>query len=133
MNSICIDIEEGFIQKLAIILHQDNLKNRMNSSFSPYHPGAINFFPCHPGAIDHFLNIFLVQNSLRGKELNKFCPPNSNDDLCLLFCINPSSMCMCSAHKYRSTPAIFLYIADRSSKTLNILWYMGVQFRVGWF
>ena len=87
MNSICIDIEEGFIQKLAIILHQDNLKNRMNSSFSPYHPGAINFFPCHPGAIDHFLNIFLVQNSLRGKELNKFCPPNSNDDLCLLLCV----------------------------------------------
>ena len=26
------------------------------------------------------------------KELNKFCPPNRIDYLCLLFCINPSSM-----------------------------------------
>ena len=36
------------------------------------------------------LQIVLLQNS--GKEFNQFCPPSSNDDLCLLFCINPSSM-----------------------------------------
>ena len=27
-----------------------------------------------------------------GKELNKFFPPNNSDDLCLIFCKNPSSM-----------------------------------------
>ena len=29
---------------------------------------------------------------MHGKELNKFCLPNSSDDLCLIFCMNPSSM-----------------------------------------
>ena len=33
-----------------------------------------------------------MQNSSRGNEFNKFSPPNSSDDLCLLFCKNPSSM-----------------------------------------
>ena len=70
-----------FLAALAI-LHKDDLKNRMNSSFSSYHPGAIN----------PFLPVILVQNRQRGKELNKFCPPNSSDDLYLFFCINPSSM-----------------------------------------
>ena len=35
------------------ILHQDDLKNRMNSSFSLYHPGAIH----------SFVHIILVPNS----------------------------------------------------------------------
>ena len=45
-----------FIQFLAAlaILIQDFLKNSRNSSFSSYHPGAIN----------HFLHIVLVQKSL---------------------------------------------------------------------
>ena len=66
-----------FIQFLAAlaILHQDYLKNRMNSFFSSYHPGAT-----HP-----FIHSIRVQN-------NKLCPSNSIDDLCLLFCINPSCM-----------------------------------------
>ena len=33
-----------------------------------------------------------MQNFLRCTELNNFFPPNSSDDLCLLSCINPSSM-----------------------------------------
>ena len=41
-----------FLVTLAI-LHQDDLKNSMNSSFSSYHPGAI--YP--------FLHIIWVQNS----------------------------------------------------------------------
>ena len=41
------------------------LKNKMTSSFSSNHPGAV-----HP-----ILKIVLVQNSWRGKKLNKFCPP----------------------------------------------------------
>ena len=43
------------IQFLAVlaILHQDDLKNRMNSSISLYHPGAIH----------DFLHIVLEQNS----------------------------------------------------------------------
>ena len=31
------------------------------------------------------------QNSQHCEELNTFCPPNSSDDLCLFFCIYPSS------------------------------------------
>ena len=69
-----------FIDTIAI-WHQDNLKNRMKAHFSSYHPGAI-----HP-----FLLIILVQNNQQGKELNSFCPPNSSDNLCLFFCLNPSS------------------------------------------
>ena len=65
------------------------LKNLMNCSFSLNHPDAI-----HPN-----LQIVLVQNSQRGKELNKCCPPHSSDDLCLCFCLYPSSMvaaiCQC--------------------------------------
>ena len=41
------------------------LKKRMNSSFSLNHPGAI-----HP-----ILQIVVMQNNQRGKELNPFCPP----------------------------------------------------------
>ena len=59
-----------------------SLQNRMNSSFSSNHPGAI-----HP-----ILQFALVQNSKRGKELNKLRSPNSCNDLCLFFCIYPSSM-----------------------------------------
>ena len=44
----------------------------MNSSFSSCYPGTINFF---------LLHIILVQNNLCGKELNKFRPPNSSDNL----------------------------------------------------
>ena len=32
------------------------------------------------------------QNSQRGKELNKFCPPNRRDALCLCCSLHPSSM-----------------------------------------
>ena len=32
------------------------------------------------------------KKSKRGKELSKFFPPNSSDDLCLFFCLYPSSM-----------------------------------------
>ena len=50
-----------------------------------------------------FLQIILIQFILylklsyckiaqRGKEFNEFCLSNSSDDLCLFFCINPSSM-----------------------------------------
>ena len=51
------------------------MKNRMNSSFSPNHPGAIR----------PILQFVLVQNSCLGKELNKCCPPNSSDDLFIPF------------------------------------------------
>ena len=77
--------QEEFILFLHIILVQVILffiSSWCKSSFSSYHPGAIKSFSSyHP-----------VHNSLRGKELNNFCPLNSSDDLCLLFCINPSSV-----------------------------------------
>ena len=46
------------------------LKNRMNSSFSSNHPGAI-----HPSKYSS------AKQLQRGKELNKFRPPNISDDL----------------------------------------------------
>ena len=40
-----------------------------------------------------FFKIILEENNSKcSKELNKFCPPNSSNDLCLLFCLYPSSM-----------------------------------------
>ena len=41
------------------------------------------------GWIHPFLQMVLLQSSYRGKELNKFCPPDSSDDVCLFFCITP--------------------------------------------
>ena len=77
----------AFVQFLTMlaILHQDDLKNRIHSSSSFYHPGAIH----------SFLHTIWVQISQCGKKLNKFCPPNSSDDLCLILCINSSSMVHC--------------------------------------
>ena len=40
--------------------------------------------------INPILQIDMAQNSSRGNELNKFFSPNSSDDLCLLFNINPT-------------------------------------------
>ena len=84
------------------LLHQDDMKKRMNCTRIIWRNGWIA-----PGwyeetdelhqddmkKTDEFiLFVVLVQNSQRGDELNTFCPPNSSDDLCLLFCLNPSSM-----------------------------------------
>ena len=49
------------------------------------------------GWIHPFLQIILMQfilffKSSLCKELNKFCPSNSSDDICPFFCIYPSSM-----------------------------------------
>ena len=81
-----------FIQLLAAlaILHQDDLKTWIDSSYSSYHSG-----PIHP-----MFHIILVQFVLYfisfwckiGKELSHFYSPNNSDDLCLLFCFYPSSM-----------------------------------------
>ena len=70
-----------FLAALAI-LNLDDLENRMNCTRIILREGRI-----HP-----ILQIVRVKNSQRGKELNQFCPPNSSNSLCLLFCINPSSM-----------------------------------------
>ena len=74
-----------FIQFLATLasyfaLYRTIFKNRMNLSFSSYHPVTNH----------HIFQTILEQNSLRCKEFNKFCPPKSRDDLCLFFCIYPS-------------------------------------------
>ena len=69
------------IQFLAAraILHHDDLKKGMNSSYSATRPW------CKMG--------------MHGKELNKFCPPSSSDDYCLLFCIHPSYMATVNRHR----------------------------------
>ena len=46
-----------------------------------------------------------MQNSKRGIELNKLCPPNRSNDLCHLFCVNPS--CMGEFNHYTNPGLIF--------------------------
>ena len=81
-----------FLAALAT-LHQDNLKKGMNSSCSSYRPDAI-----HP--ILHVVKVQLILffksswckiASAARNKINS-APPSSSADLCLLFCLNPSSM-----------------------------------------
>ena len=80
-----INTEES-LQRSSLLLGEQNIrhlftglaiwprmimKNRMNSSYSSNRPSA---------------------NSWRGKELSKFCPPNSKDEHCLFFCLYPCCM-----------------------------------------
>ena len=58
------------------------MNNRINSSFS-FQSSWFN---------SSYNSNRLVQNNENGKEFIKFFPPNRSDDLCLLFCLNPSSM-----------------------------------------
>ena len=60
----------------------DDLKNRMYLSFS-FRSSWCNS--------SYSSNRPLQQNQ-HGKELNKFCPPKRSDDICLFFCLYPSSM-----------------------------------------
>ena len=69
-------------QAALAVLHQDDRQKRINCTRMIWIKWWIH--PC--------LRIVLVENSKRGKELNKFYPLNSSDDLCLVFCINPSFM-----------------------------------------
>ena len=73
-----------FIQFLAalVILHQDNLNNRRNSSFSSNHPAAIILF----------FNLSQCKTARVERKLTKFCPPNSSDEYCLFSGIFTSSM-----------------------------------------
>ena len=59
------------------LLHKGVMKKRINFTRMIWRKGLIH----------HILQIVL-----HGKEMNKVCPPNNSDDLCLLFCINPSSL-----------------------------------------
>ena len=75
------------MQFMCLSAGQTNHQTSLNKNYD-----ISSFSSCHPGAIHPFLQIILVQISLRGKELNKFRPPNRSYDLCLFFCIYPSSM-----------------------------------------
>ena len=57
------------------------------------------------GCIHPTLQIALLENSWHGKELNKFWPPNSSDDLCLVFCIKFS----CSTLQYSDPVSLYLH------------------------
>ena len=55
----------------------------MNSSYSSYGPGA-----SHP--IPHIVLVQIIL-FIKSSILNQFYTPSSSDDLCLLFCLYPSS------------------------------------------
>ena len=40
------------------------------------------------------------------QEINKFCPPNSSDDLCIIFCINPSSIRLAQRYEIQRRSAV---------------------------
>ena len=77
---LCFALPDN-IWLVFIIASWDDLKNSMNSSFYSCYPSWCNssFSPCG-------------KQLQCGRELNKFCLPNSSDDLFLLFFINPSSV-----------------------------------------
>ena len=94
-------IEEGFIQKKrkrsSLFLGGQNGFNFLLPSLcSTRTSWRIGWFAPYsstrPGANQLILQIVLLLNSSRIKELNQFSPPRSCDNLFLLFCINPSSM-----------------------------------------
>ena len=70
----------------------------------------IHPFSNHLGAIHPILQIVLVQNSYFGKEFIKFCPPNSSNNLCLFFCIYPSSILWSQTIKCGSGSHFFILI-----------------------
>ena len=74
-------------------LHQDDLRKRMKCTRMVWRKWWIHTI----------IQMVLVQNSLRGKELMKFCPPKSGHDLCLRFCTNPSSIIL--TYKWFQAPA----------------------------
>ena len=65
------------------ILPRTIINKRMNSSFSFKSSWYISSYSS---------NRPTAKQLYRGKELDKFCPANSSDDLCLLFCIYPASI-----------------------------------------
>ena len=85
------------------------------------------------GWIRPFLQIMLVQNRLRGKEMKQFCPPNSSGDLCLLFCLYPSSMCRVKATWSRRCICVerepFLWIGSSIDEPTH---YSMLPFRFQW-
>ena len=69
-QNTCKQCTDPWLATLAVF-HQNDLKNRMNCTRKVWRIGWI-----HP-----FLKIILMQNNLRGNELNQLCPPHTNDDL----------------------------------------------------
>ena len=74
-----------FIQFVATltILPWTILENKMNPSVS---------FQSSWCNSSYSQNCPSAQQLQCGKELNKFCPPNTSYNLCLFFCLYPSSM-----------------------------------------
>ena len=79
-----------FLAALAL-LHQDDSKNRMNSSFSSYHPGAINLF-LHTILVQFILVFISSWCKIACAARNWINSVPQTAALCILFCINPYSM-----------------------------------------
>ena len=71
--------------------------------------------------IHPFLQIILVQNSQRSNELNQFCSPNSNDDLCLLFYLYPSSMLSAQGRQKNHNDNVCGFVLAKLEKTVLVL------------
>ena len=111
------------IQFLAVrdIFQQADFEKRMNRIKATWRNGCLHFFqlscllytiPNHQPTKTDVLPKSSHQNILAAKWLGEHsstaCPPTSSDDLCLLFCLSPSSICrhtnrFCSKGEYNVT------------------------------
>ena len=105
----------SFFARFVSIICQDDMRKRMNFTRMIWRKGW-----SHP-----ILQIVLVENSQRGKELKTFCPLNSIDDLCLVFCIYSFYMVILQystyvllawiPHQFSITRGMFLWLSPRHS------------------
>ena len=54
-------------------------------------------------------------------EFNKCCAPNSNNDLCLLFCVNPSSVAVSPRKPIKYFIKVYAYINGIPGSSLDNL------------
>ena len=74
-----------------------------------------SILPSVCSSVHHFLQIILVLNLYCGRDLNEFLPPNSSDDLCLLFCLflfRWSGISVCIQYWWLSDSAVVAFIGS---------------------
>ena len=105
-----------------------------NSSYSSYPPVTIH----------SVLQLVLVQNILRSKEFNQFCPPSSSNELCLLFCLYililwvavsehswTASYGFCPTRRWKESVAgwerLFSLSLNKGWRSRSGLWWVGTR------
>ena len=80
------DLKKSFWKNI----HFEGVVSSLNRMIINFYEASI--LPSVCSSIHPFLQIILMPNLQCGMEFNVFRPPNSSNDICLLFCIYPSSI-----------------------------------------